>query len=147
MVPSEFAGHPTSYRTARELGLLRLAARGQRDGDTVFLFVDGPCRLHTVIPVRVIGDQPLDTPELVGGERLAGMVARTFVDRWLTASPWLLGRLELDRSGRYERTTGDRWLAILWAATPTGPGESLEDALTAAGLNKDAPNYRYAAAA
>lgn len=71
------------------------------DGDTVRLVADlgfgllaelGPCRLYGI-----------DTPELRGADREAGIVARDFLRDLLTPGLWFTIRTHKDEKGKYGR--------------------------------------------
>lgn len=99
------------------------------DGDTAALVLDLGCHVALSATVRLLG---VDTPELVGPTRAAGLAAREFAAGWLAAAAgdvgaWpLVVRTELDRAEKYGRLLGTVWRAAT--------GACLNTELLAAGL-------------
>lgn len=79
------------------------------DGDTVWLFVDLGFRMRAHLDFRLHG---LNTPEMIGPSRVAGLAAKAELERLLS-----LGSLRIvtDKADKY-----GRWLATIFVRTPAG---------------------------
>lgn len=99
------------------------------DGDTAEFLIDTAFRTTRTERVRLLG---IDTPEMRGLEREAGLAARTYAARWYAVQPkteWpflLATRTDPDSFGRY--------LAYVYAAET---GECLNGVLLLAGMAKE----------
>lgn len=96
------------------------------DGDTCVLHIDLGCFVAIVRPCRLLG---VNTPEVVGATKAAGLAARTFALAWFAASDltaWpLVVATSLDRNDKYGRLLVEVWR--------TSDGACLNDDLVAAG--------------
>lgn len=82
------------------------------DGDTVWLDVDLGFRMRARVEFRLYG---INTPELVGAERAAGLAARAELVRLLGLGPLRIVTYKDGRTDKY-----GRWLATLFVETATG---------------------------
>lgn len=93
------------------------------DGDTLLLALDVGFASVRTERVRLLG---INTPEVVGATRAAGLAATRFVEAWVLPStePWplMVQTVKTDAFGRY--------LALVWRRSD---GASLTDDLLAAG--------------
>jgi micrococcal nuclease len=76
------------------------------DGDTVWLDVDLGFGVHTNADFRLFG---IDTPEVIGTTRVAGLAAKVELERLLA-----LGRLRIETHKGDESDKYGRWLADLY---------------------------------
>ena len=76
------------------------------DGDTVFLEVDLGFHLKATMDFRLVG---LNTPEIVGVNKTAGLVAKAELERLLGLGPVTVKTQKSDKYGR--------WLADLYVQT------------------------------
>lgn len=77
------------------------------DGDTIVCRLDLGFRMFSVMPVRLAG---VDTPEIRGPERPAGLIAKDFVEDWMQVAcdpilDWPL-LIESEKLGKYGRPIG-----------------------------------------
>lgn len=85
------------------------------DGDTFDVEVDCGFRLFRQERIRLLG---VDTPEVVGANRAAGLAAASFTLNWLAeaqygvSSPFWAIRLETFKPK--DRDSFGRWLAVVW---------------------------------
>lgn len=101
------------------------------DGDTVRFDIDlgFGVWLHNQA-VRLLG---IDTPEIKGDTREAGMTAKAVVEDELTHADAIMLKTEKDRSGKY-----GRWLATVYYRTPDG-WTNLNKELLEKGLAEEYP--------
>ena len=91
----------------------RARYRSAYDGDTVRVDIDlGFGIWFRNQALRLVG---IDTPELRGSERVAGLVAREFMRARLRAARELIVETTLDKKGKDKKGKYGRWLARLWA--------------------------------
>ena len=91
----------------------RARYRSAYDGDTVRVDIDlGFGIWFRNQALRLIG---IDTPELRGSEREAGLVARNFMRASLRAARELIVETTLDKKGKDKKGKYGRWLARLHA--------------------------------
>ncbi len=102
------------------------------DGDTLEVLIDLGFRQFSVERVRLAG---IDTPEIRGPQRTAGLA----VARWVTGWAATLGPDFVAQTGKDSGMWG-RWVADVWAPT----GEHLNGQLLAEGLAKPATTARAA---
>jgi endonuclease YncB( thermonuclease family) len=128
--PEEFRYHPTPFTVAMRAGLYRASGMDAHDGDTITVMVDLGFYVYAFIDIRVKG---VNTPEVVGVSRAAGLIATEFTRARVERRPLLI-RSQLSRTGNEVRTF-ERYVADVWyEPTPEGTGLSLADALLAAGM-------------
>lgn len=96
------------------------------DGDTFELQTHLGLGIHRDVTVRLLG---IDTPEMRGLQRTAGVKARTFVQGWAKSYPVVV--LYEDGPGKYGR--------LLARVCPPGEGQCLTEALVSAGHEKVKP--------
>jgi len=102
------------------------------DGDTIDVTIDLGFRVVTFQRLRLAG---VNTPEIRGAERPAGLDATEFVNEWIARArtagdDWPLV-IKTGKTGKY-----GRWIARLYNTA----GDCLNDDLDSAGHNKT-PNY------
>jgi micrococcal nuclease len=102
-------------------------ARAERviDGDTLAATLDCGFHCYHVEVLRLVG---VDTPEVVGADKAAGLRAKAFTERWVAEGgsegwPLMVETFKGQTFGRYLATV-----------RRCDTGESLADALRAAGL-------------
>lgn len=95
------------------------------DGDTVWLWVELGFNVAVTLDFRLYG---INTPELVGATRVAGLAAKAELERLLG-----LGRL---RILTYKPDKYGRWLAEMFVTPPNGPEFRVNDALLQGGFAK-----------
>lgn len=79
------------------------------DGDTVWLEVDLGFRMKAAMDFRLYG---IDSPEVVGPSKVAGLTAKAELERLLGLGPL---RVETSKADKY-----GRWLAHLFVKLPDG---------------------------
>lgn len=89
------------------------------DGDTLVVMLHKHHGDRSDKKIRLLG---VDTPELTGTDKEAGIAARTFVLEWLGAESLVVQTVKIDSFGR--------WLSYVWRTTD---GASLADALRDSG--------------
>lgn len=107
------------YRVAQVLRVI--------DGDTIWARVDVGFRFEALVHLRLLG---IDCPEVHKGsakERAKAAEAKALALAFLAGHGWLWAATEPDPDDF------GRWLADVWAETPTGD-QHLAAALVAAGL-------------
>jgi micrococcal nuclease len=82
------------------------------DGDTVWLDVDLGFGVHTNSDFRLFG---IDTPEVIGATRAAGLAAKAELERLLS-----LGTLRIETHKGDESDKYGRWLANLYVLQTNG---------------------------
>lgn len=87
----------------------RASLRRVVDGDTIDLDIDLGFELRCVTRVRLLG---VDTPEVVGASKLAGLAARGFVQAWFDARD---GEVLVRTHKPKLREKYGRWLAEVWS--------------------------------
>jgi endonuclease YncB( thermonuclease family) len=104
----------------------RAALRRVVDGDTIDFDVDLGFEVHSFSRVRLLG---LNTPEIFGPSKPAGLVSMAFVQQWLDnrAGQVLVRSYKAKQKEKY-----GRWLVEVWS--PDGVGGSLNAELLARGL-------------
>ena len=102
------------------------------DGDTLDVVIDLGFRVTTHQRLRLA---EVNTPEVRGAEREAGLAATTYVQNWLDECDagkdmpgWPL-LVETGKTGKY-----GRWIAYIYSSSPGR--KSLNEAITDAGFNK-----------
>lgn len=93
------------------------------DGDTVWLDVDLGFGVCATLDFRLAG---INTPEVVGVDKAAGLAAKAELERLLSLGPL---RIESRKSDKY-----GRWLAILFVALPDGRELNVNDTLATTGF-------------
>jgi micrococcal nuclease len=78
------------------------------DGDTLILDIDLGMRIHTQQVVRLLG---VNTPEIVGESRAAGLAAKEWVELELARHDKLLIETHLDKNDKYGRLLATVWLS------------------------------------
>ncbi len=76
------------------------------DGDTVVLDIDLGCRVTTVRAIRLLG---VNTPEVYGITKVAGLASKAYTTAWLagqTAEWPLVIETQLDHDDKYGRLLG-----------------------------------------
>lgn len=96
------------------------------DGDTVWLDVDLGFRTHVRIDVRLLG---INTPEVVGASRAAGLAARAELVRLCGLRQLRVETLKADSADKY-----GRWLATIYAIQPDGTETNVNQALISGGF-------------
>lgn len=81
------------------------------DGDTLELLVDRGFRGTSRERVRLLG---VDTPEVVGRNRAAGLAATAYTADWLGGDPAADWPLVIETFRPRERDSFGRWLATIW---------------------------------
>ncbi len=74
------------------------------DGDTIDVLIDFGFQLHQKIRLRLLG---INTPEIRGSEREAGLRSKHFVEEVLTDCKTILVRTQ--KAGKYGRYLADIW--------------------------------------
>ena len=69
------------------------------DGDSCVLDIDLGCHVTITRPVRLLG---VDTPEVVGTTRAAGVAAQVYATTWLTGRR-LVVETQLDKNDKFGR--------------------------------------------
>lgn len=97
------------------------------DGDTLAVEIDLGFRLSYHVSVRLEG---INTPEITGPERSAGLVVKMFVQEWVSAHKGhlMVRSIKLDKYA--DRVVGD-------IVTDEKPSESLAEALRERGYTTD----------
>jgi len=92
------------------------------DGDTLWLFVDLGFKVVVELEFRLFG---LNTPEVVGVQKIAGLAAKAELERLL-----LLGklRIETSKSDKY-----GRWLVTIFVDLPIGTTINVNESLLRSG--------------
>lgn len=93
------------------------------DGDTVFLDVDLGFRVHATLDFRLLG---LDTPEVVGATKTAGLASKSELERLLALGTLRVVSTKSDKYGR--------WLATIFVRLPDGSELNVNDALLTGGF-------------
>lgn len=93
------------------------------DGDTVWLDVDLGFRVRATMDFRLVG---INTPEVVGLTKTAGLAAKAELERLLSLGPLTIFTVKTDKYGR--------WLATIYVTTAGGSHLSVNDALLAGGF-------------
>lgn len=102
------------------------------DGDTIDVTIDLGFRIEHTIRLRLAG---VNTPEVRGEERQAGLAAKAFVEDWIEIAEdedelWPI-RVETAKTGKY-----GRWIAVVY----NNFDDCLNESLTDFGHNKT-PDY------
>lgn len=100
------------------------------DGDSFIAEIDGGFHCYHMESIRLRG---VDTAEIRGPERPAGLTAKAFSEQWIMAAG--KGEWPLVVETFKGAETFGRYVADVWRADT---GESLADALRAAGFDKGA---------
>jgi micrococcal nuclease len=95
------------------------------DGDTIYLNVQLGFKLTMEVEFRLLG---LNTPEVVGPQKVAGLAAKAELERLLRSGPL---RVVSDKSEKY-----GRWLATIYVKQPDGSELNVNDALLTGGFAK-----------
>jgi micrococcal nuclease len=82
------------------------------DGDTVWLNVDLGFRACIRVDFRLYG---INTPELVGATRTAGLAAKTALEQLLALGPITVTTHKPEPTDKY-----GRWLATIYVESPEG---------------------------
>lgn len=93
------------------------------DGDTVWIEVDLGFNARLSVDFRLEG---LNTPEVVGTSKTAGLAAKAELERLLALGPLRLVSLKTEKYGRY--------LATLYVTSPGGVELNVNQALLAGGF-------------
>jgi endonuclease YncB( thermonuclease family) len=129
--PAEFETHPVSFADAMRDGKFRGVVKRVHDGDTYSVFIDEGFFDYAVKDIRLAD---VNTPEVVGVERAAGMEAQVFAASLLLEQPIVL-RTQMQSTGS-ERMTFDRYVADVWIIHAGGTQESVASLIRAAGFDK-----------
>lgn len=97
------------------------------DGDTVDVLIDRGFRATQVERVRLLG---VDTPEVVGVTKVAGLAARDYVRVWIFGEPLADWPLLLETFKPDGRDAFGRWLCAVWRVSDR---RNLNEDLIAAG--------------
>jgi len=95
------------------------------DGDTLYLFVNLGFRVTMEVEFRLLG---LNTPEVVGAQKVAGLAAKSEVERVLALGPI---RVVSEKSEKY-----GRWLATVYVKLADGTEMNLNEHLLVGGFAK-----------
>jgi len=95
------------------------------DGDTVWLEVDLGFNVRVNIEFRLEG---LNTPEVIGTQKVAGLAAKAEVMRLLGLGTLRVVSMKTEKYGRY--------LATIYVTPPTGPEINVNDSLLVGGFAK-----------
>lgn len=93
------------------------------DGDTVWLDVDLGFNVHVTLDFRLAG---LNTPEVVGATKIAGVAAKVELERLLGLGTLRIVSTKSDKYGR--------WLATLYVLPATGAEIDVNQALLSGGF-------------
>lgn len=93
------------------------------DGDTVWLFVDLGFKVTAELEFRLYG---LNTPEVVGEQKVAGLLAKGELERLLGLGELRVVTTKADKYGR--------WLATLYMSQPDGTTVNVNQALLDSGF-------------
>jgi micrococcal nuclease len=98
------------------------------DGDTVWLDVDLGFGVHTNADFRLFG---IDTPEVIGTTRVAGLAAKVELERLLALGTLRIQTHKGDESDKY-----GRWLADLFVRQGDGTELHVNGRLVSGGFAK-----------
>jgi micrococcal nuclease len=93
------------------------------DGDTLYAKVQLGFHVSMDIEFRLFG---LNTPEVIGAQKTAGLAAKAEIDRLLRAGPIRVVSKKSDKYGR--------WLGTFYVKQPDGTEVNVNDALIAGGF-------------
>lgn len=93
------------------------------DGDTVWLDVDLGFQVHAVLDFRLEG---LNTPEVVGATKVAGLAAKAELERLLSLGSLRIISTKTEKYGRY--------LATIFVQPPAGSELNVNQALIDGGF-------------
>ena len=95
------------------------------DGDTVYLFCDLGFRVTVEVEFRLLG---INTPEVVGVQKVSGLAAKAEVERVLALGPL---RVVSDKAEKY-----GRWLGTIFVKLQNGTELNLNQHLLDTGFAK-----------
>jgi micrococcal nuclease len=95
------------------------------DGDTLWLFVDLGFKVIVELEFRLYG---LNTPEIIGGQKVAGLFAKAELRRLLGLGELRIATTKADKYGR--------WLATIFVDCPDGTTVNANQALLDGGFAK-----------